>query len=1038
MMRHLTFFCVLIGIFSTSLYATPTDPIITITIAGGNPANYPAGSSPTIHVCTNTQVQLTASSTGTGTITYEWLRIGQVFHTGQTYTGTLLDGSYRVKITDDSGGLTSATEIQVCVSSTTPFNAKITPDEISSICQAANAKNIILQASAEENGSGGFCTEFVYQWSKDGQVLAGETNPSLVIANQVANIGTYSVILKNACGNASPATFNLGLVANSPQNILITSQTGTNSFCAGQTFTLQAQGQGNIDVWEWFKDAEINPFARGESIVVSESALYRVKALNGCGEAISPTFEVKKQTPITNVSLNPPFYADCKSSNSPFLVSFSGDEDEIEWYKDNILVETGDDEYIPLISGDYKAKVINACNSVESATVPTLVVIDPTYALLETEGSPSICTSSGNSVKLLIDTDGNELTCGWFFSPDNVNYTFQTFTTNNIKELVITQAGFYKALIDNGCGSLETNIMEIFEVTAPPTDVVISSGEISNTCSGAISLTCDNAGNGTIYRWYQDNNLVASTYINQYTATQSGVYQVKAENACGSSNQSLGATLDIQLTPNNAQIITDNASNPYCWDGTGSVLLQGTADGTNLTYTWLKNGMAVGSGQTFEATEAGDYQLRVENTCNQTTSSPFALELIPNTQNVAILTTACSTPIEMKLSTTFGSTTHYQWYQVNGSIVAAVGTDSPDFQTSTSGKYFVKVFNDCNSIGATSSIVDVVTGVSLPKPVISLDKDQLCMGETAILTANITGSPPFTLKYQWFKNEVVISEANQTTYQASESGLYRVEIYAESNNACRNLSDYVSVFVRPEPTIFVSFNRLPVLCVGDSIRFQANAQITPIGYHWYKGNEFLKESDFLTVKDSGVYKVEAIYDATVLDYPCQPVISNDIQVEIKGDFTPRIESVGGLLRSLDVASSYQWYYNGIPILEATASEFFPLDSGRYSLLVSNEAGCLSISDEIYHAGLYPETDDLLTISPNPNQGTFSVTILSEKISSFVIYNQLGELVFLQKDLTKVNSIGNHSVVEINKLPPGVYVLSAETDDGLVSKKLIIF
>jgi lysophospholipase L1-like esterase len=84
-----------------------------------------------------------------------------------------------------------------------------------------------------------------YQWQKDGAVLAGATNPSLVITNlQMTNAGAYSVLVTNIFGatNSVPAFLNIkvadltiGLPPTETQNLAALTVGGV----SGQTYKIQ-------------------------------------------------------------------------------------------------------------------------------------------------------------------------------------------------------------------------------------------------------------------------------------------------------------------------------------------------------------------------------------------------------------------------------------------------------------------------------------------------------------------------------------------------------------------------------------------------------------------------------------------------------------------------------------------------------------------------------------------------------------------------------------------------------------------------------
>jgi len=82
----------------------------------------------------------------------------------------------------------------------------------------------------------------------------------------------------------------------------------------------------------------------------------------------------------------------------------------------------------------------------------------------------------------------------------------------------------------------------------------------------------------------------------------------------------------------------------------------------------------------------------------------------------------------------------------------------------------------------------------------------------------------------------------------------------------------------------------------------------------------------------------------------------------------------------------------------------------------------------------------VNVFPNPSDGTntsISVTSDSDKEILVVVYNSIGEETFSKIAVTGGNGETVIAIDNSGKLAPGVYLVTASTDDSMVNKKLIV-
>ena len=156
--------------------------------------------------------------------------------------------------------------------------------------------------------------------------------------------------------------------------------------------------------------------------------------------------------------------------------------------------------------------------------------------------------------------------------------------------------------------------------------------------------------------------------------------------------------------------------------------------------------------------------------------------------------------------------------------------------------------------------------------------------------------------------------------------------------------------------------------------------------------------------------------------------------------TPTIKQNGDTLKS-SVVTGNQWYQDGEKIESATKQSLVITQSGTYSVMVSNEAGC-SVASANYTAiktgiGLIPDAGFSCKVFPNPNDGYFTVELTTTR-------NGQAELNLFAADGRNVTSKivqtdGGTQQIKFSEigLVPGAYTLQIRFLRSVVSKKIII-
>ncbi|KFF16948.1 T9SS C-terminal target domain-containing protein [Flavobacterium hydatis] len=195
-------------------------------------------------------------------------------------------------------------------------------------------------------------------------------------------------------------------------------------------------------------------------------------------------------------------------------------------------------------------------------------------------------------------------------------------------------------------------------------------------------------------------------------------------------------------------------------------------------------------------------------------------------------------------------------------------------------------------------------------------------------------------------------------------------------------------------------------------------------YEWFDGST---EPTYVTT-ENGVYYV-TVYNENGIGQTFSTTISI-----IENNMVSEIQVVGDkkLTASKD-AASYQWFLNGRPIPNATEKSIVTIWEGDYSLQVTNNNGCSSISAPFDSKGmLVGKITNAFRVFPNPAIDTVNI-FLADKVegeAQINIYAIDGKAVW-SKTYPSIPSN-----INVSALAPGVYVLDCNVQGKKYTTKII--
>jgi len=233
------------------------------------------------------------------------------------------------------------------------------------------------------------------------------------------------------------------------------------------------------------------------------------------------------------------------------------------------------------------------------------------------------------------------------------------------------------------------------------------------------------------------------------------------------------------------------------------------------------------------------------------------------------------------------------------------------------------------------------------------------------------------------------------------------------------------------------------ICIGDSVTFSDLSTNAPTSWHWtfHGGNiaSSTQQSPTVVFDTLGTYPVKFV--ATNAFGSDSVTMTNYISV-VAIPAAPIITHNGSTLSS-NIATSNQWYLNGVPIpgTLSTHSVFAFTQNGTYTD-IRTIGGCPSAASNsitIVDAGITTLSEDnTLLIYPNPSDGQFTVSFTAYTKQSYKLklFNALGQLVYT-KDLLDVSGTISQQI-DVSTYPKGIYMLSLTDSQNQTVKKIMVY
>jgi hypothetical protein len=1014
-------------------------------------------------VVASSPLTLTVIASGSGPLSYQWLRNGVPISGATSATLNLgsaqpsLSGDYTVRISNMVGNTTSSiATVSVTTAAVAPG---ITAQPVGQTVAPGGTASLSVQASGTN--------PLQYQWYRNSLPISNATGPTLLIpAAQQADAATYTVQITNAAGSTTSAPAIVTIDASLAPPIITVQPVGQN-LNDGSLLNLSVQASGANLAYQWFHDGILVPTQptanyQVSSVQISDAGTYNARISNSAGSVTSAIVNVTVTTRPTPPSIVKAPVGQTVTVGSPITLSVQASGSaplQFQWFRNGRALQNGTSATLQIAgaqaldAGDYAVNVANAGGSVSTDPVTVTVILPP--AITQQPASKSL--STGDSLALtVVATSQSAMTYQWY--RDGVAVPNATGATLQISSVQRSNAGGYLVRISNAAGTVTSAVASV-TVSDPTVLPSILTQPASQTLAvgSPLSLSVQASGTGPLqYQWYR--NAVAIQNANSATfqkpaagSADAASYTVKISNSAGSLTSS-AAVMTVLDPP----VIMRPPSSQTVAQGSPITLTVQASGAPTLTYRWFRNGTPVSGANSASypigsasTSDNGIYTVQITNGDGTATSSP-ATVTVTAINGPAIVSQPGSQTVLAGSDCSFivgasGPGLRYQW-SFNGTaipngtnaLLRLVAVDPND-----AGDYTVSVSNSTGSIDSQPATL----AVNSPPVITSQPVSQTASAGAALtLRATASGSDP--LRYQWLRDGFAVPNATNATLQigqvkGSDAGSYVLRV----SNDLASVNSQPALLVVLLPPSIVTQPTSQTLTTGKPVTFTAQAMgVGPLQYQWLLNGSPIPNATSSSFQiasaqtsDAGIYTLQVSNAAgSVTSDPAILGTSIANQFAISKQPLSQILAVGSPLNlSVQItgglALQYQWFRNGVAIGGGTSpnlkiSSLQTSDAGSYALRITSSAGILMSDPAIIRVVIRPG----ILVQPASQSVTAgsSVTLLVQASGSGPLQYQWSRDMVLIPNATD----STFKIPSAQTSDAGVYSVNISNEAGLVTSQ----
>ncbi|MCA9612701.1 MAG: immunoglobulin domain-containing protein [Myxococcales bacterium] len=853
----------------------------------------------------------TVSARGTG-LTYTWSRDG-VAVPGATSASYVLSSARYPE--DDGAQLT--VEVRNVAGAVTAGPATLRVTQAAPTLTSGPSAQRVTEGETATFAVTATGSLLSYAWEREvagAWVAVGPNASTLSVADaQVADAGRYRVVVRNDAGSVTSDAVTLTVDLAAPS---VTSAPSDVSVREGEAATFTVVARGTDVTYQWLRNGVAVEGATSASYTLASAALtddgarFAVRVSNAGGEVTSTEATLSVALAPPQITAAPTSVEVDEGATASFTVAASGSQLTYRWQKDGVDLATTTTT-LSLVdvsladAGAYRVVVSNGAGSVTSSEATLVVrrvapriVTEPIDQTVD-DGAPAFFAVVGA---------GSDLSYQWFDASGPI--AGETESTLSFVASLTDDGRVFYVVVSNPAGDATSAGATLVvrprapTITAQPMDTTVLEGGVARfevAADGSEPLS---------YQWLEDGLPIADATAAAFElspvayASSGRRFAARVANA-GGEVITREALLTVQLAP--PRVVTGPESQVVV-EGT-SVRLEVVAEGSELTYTWRKDGgETLGSEPTLELgavgpEAAGVYSVVVANAAGSVErSATIGVTLAPPT----ITDEPADVSVGEGAGASFavvasGTSLSYQW-QRDGADVP--GATSPTFALASTrllddgASFRVRVSNAGGEVWSRSARLSVAPA----PPVITGQPSSVTVteGESASLSLVAVGAG---LTYQWYRGETPVGGSAATltfgTASLSDAGTYHCVV---TNATGSVTSAQATVTVRLVPPAVTSEPADVEVGNGGSVSLTVAATGRDLTYEWLRLGAPIAGATSPTYTFDATFADDGVTFTARVSNSGGSVLSRAALVRVRDDVAPTLRVEGPATRSTTEAS----------------------------------------------------------------------------------------------------------------------------------------
>ena len=321
-------------------------------------------------------------------------------------------------------------------------------------------------------------------------------------------------------------------------------------------------------------------------------------------------------------------------------------------------------------------------------------------------------------------------------------------------------------------------------------------------------------------------------------------------------------------------------------------------------------------------------------------------------------------PLNTGFTLTANGESGYQWMLNNSAISGATGAS---YQPTQAGSYTVQAHPSCGGI-VNSAPVDVSFATVITPSVSITGPSSICEGSSANFTASVPAALQGLVNYQWYAGSRPIgtNSASLSTTDIKNGENIRCDISINTANACASPSSASSNLIPVTIVISAapSSTTPTIICgTGTATLMAVTSQGANYKHYWYISADdknplvpVYSSNGTSTVSSYSFYCTQTT-TMWVSSYIAPGCESARVPVTATVRNMPSVSiSPAGPLSACSLApnltltatgeSGYQWKKDGVDIPNETSSNFYPKQTGSYTVLAHPNCGGTALSNPV--------------------------------------------------------------------------------------------